>query len=240
MKKVLKTFLINSKCYTASVMAVIGSFFIQGIIIGLLVSIPLGPIGFLLVQRSVSHGVRAGFFSGLAIATIDSVFACMLLLGLQGVAFGTHHTPFWIRAAGSIVIFFYGVRVFSNRPQHPAKEDTAHWSKHFLSMLGITLANPSTYFSFGAIAIILIRFLNRSVFDRLEIIIGFFIGALVWWSFLSWFAFTKRSHYVNSKVLHRLIGVAIMALALFTLARPILKMLHYDHENRPILFEHSH
>jgi len=48
---------------------------IKGIIVGLLASIPLGPIGVLCIQRTINKGRLSGFLSGLGAATADTIFA---------------------------------------------------------------------------------------------------------------------------------------------------------------------
>ncbi|MGD9978486.1 MAG: hypothetical protein AB7S54_11200, partial [Bacteroidales bacterium] len=50
---------------------------IKGIIIGLMASIPLGPIGVLCIQRTINKGKISGFFSGLGAATADTIFAAI-------------------------------------------------------------------------------------------------------------------------------------------------------------------
>ena len=57
----------------------------QGILIGLVASIPLGPIGLLCIQRTLSKSHRSGFVSGLGAATADSMFATVALFSLTVV-----------------------------------------------------------------------------------------------------------------------------------------------------------
>ena len=54
----------------------------QGILIGLVASVPLGPIGLLCIQRTLSKSHRSGFVSGLGAATADSMFATVALFSL--------------------------------------------------------------------------------------------------------------------------------------------------------------
>lgn len=57
----------------------------QGILIGLVASVPLGPIGLLCIQRTLSKSHRSGFVSGLGAATADSMFATVALFSLTVV-----------------------------------------------------------------------------------------------------------------------------------------------------------
>ena len=56
--------------------------FIKGILIGLLVSVPLGPIGVLCIQRTLNKGRMSGFVSGLGAAVADTIFAVIAGFGL--------------------------------------------------------------------------------------------------------------------------------------------------------------
>ena len=50
-------------------------FLIKGIIIGLSVSIPLGPIGVMCIQRTLSKGRLSGFVSGMGAASADIIYS---------------------------------------------------------------------------------------------------------------------------------------------------------------------
>ena len=45
----------------------------RGLIIGLAIAAPVGPIGLLCIRRTLSHGRAAGFVSGLGAAAADAV-----------------------------------------------------------------------------------------------------------------------------------------------------------------------
>ena len=58
---------------------------LKGFVIGLIASIPLGPIGVMCIQRTLSKNHRSGFVSGLGAATADSIFATIALFSLTVV-----------------------------------------------------------------------------------------------------------------------------------------------------------
>ena len=59
-------------CYFCSMFL---SLFIKGIIIGLAVSVPLGPIGILIIQRTVNKDRTSGFLSGMGASISDAIYA---------------------------------------------------------------------------------------------------------------------------------------------------------------------
>ena len=54
--------------------------FIKGFIVGLFASIPLGPIGVITIQKTLSKGRFSGFISGMGATVVDVIFAAVSLL----------------------------------------------------------------------------------------------------------------------------------------------------------------
>ena len=54
----------------------------KGIIIGVLVSAPMGPIGMLCIQRTLNKGRWHGFVTGLGAALSDVIYAALTCLGM--------------------------------------------------------------------------------------------------------------------------------------------------------------
>ena len=53
---------------------------LKGFIVGICASVPLGPIGVLCIQRTLSKGRNSGFIPGLGAAVSDSIFAAIAFL----------------------------------------------------------------------------------------------------------------------------------------------------------------
>ena len=56
--------------------------FLKGIIIGLLLAAPVGPIGFLCIKRSLTKGMISGLVTGLGAATADAFYGAIAAFGL--------------------------------------------------------------------------------------------------------------------------------------------------------------
>ncbi|MDB5188815.1 MAG: Lysine exporter protein [Candidatus Nomurabacteria bacterium] len=185
---------------------------IWGIGIGIIISLPLGPIALITMKRTVHHGLRAGIISGLAIALIDTTATVIILLGLHHSRRSLYHVPHWLFFIGSIIVFFYGLRMLMADPLQTIERDLP-WHKHFFASCVLALTNPSTYLAFGVIGLFLTRFIDQPLFTRAQVAIGFFIGAFLWWAVLAYIAFTQRKRYVKAVFLNKIIGVVIMVLA---------------------------
>ena len=187
-----------------------------GIGIGVVISLPLGPVALITMKRTAEHGLRAGIISGLAIALIDTAVTIFILIGLHHSQRSFYHIPFWLFLIGTIIVFFYGLRMLFADPLKTIERDLP-WHKHFFGSFILALTNPSTYLAFGVIGLFLTRFIDRPFFTRAQVAVGFFIGAFLWWSFLAFIAFTQRKRYEKAVFLNKIIGIIIMVLAVLAL-----------------------
>jgi threonine/homoserine/homoserine lactone efflux protein len=189
---------------------------LYGMGIGIIISLPLGPVALITMKRTVKHGLRAGVISGLAIALVDTVATVIILLGLHHSQRSFYHIPHWFFIITTIIVFFYGLRMIMADPLKAIECDLP-WHKHFFASFVLALTNPSTYLAFGVIGVFLTRFVDQPLFTRAQVAIGFFLGAFVWWSVLAYVAFTQRKRYEKAAFLNKIIGALIMILAVLAL-----------------------
>ena len=90
--------------------------FRTGMIIGILVSAPMGPIGMLCIQRTLSEGRWHGFVSGLGAALSDVIYAAVtaLSMGLVVNFVEAHQKP--LEVFGSLVLGAFGYYIFQANP----------------------------------------------------------------------------------------------------------------------------
>lgn len=193
---------------------------LAGIGIGVIISLPLGPVALITMKRTAEHGIRAGIISGLAIALVDTAATVIILLGLHHSHHAFHAIPKWLFILGSIIVFFYGLRILLADPLKSIERDLP-WHTHFFASIVLAITNPSTYLAFGVIGLFLTHFVDRPLFTRAQVAIGFFIGAVIWWSVLAYIAFTQRKRYEKAVFLNHIIGVVIMILAVVALIHTV-------------------
>ena len=189
------------------------SYFIQGIIIGLTLAVPVGPIALICIQRTLTDGRIHGIFSGIGVATADSFYAAVTVLGLTMISgvIVTHQVLF--RFLAGIVLIFVGVRVFMSLPSCISTK-TVHetYFKDYLSMVGIAIANPLTLVFF---LIVLPGFgvvINSTAFlSAAEFIAGVFFGSTAWWILLCGTIGSMRSRFSVKTLglINRVSGVLI-------------------------------
>ena len=77
---------------------------IKGIIIGLFISIPLGPIGMLCIQRTLNRGRKYGIATGLGATTSDLIYTMITLFFVSFVVDLIEQQRFIIELGGSIIL----------------------------------------------------------------------------------------------------------------------------------------
>lgn len=96
---------------------------VRGVLIGILSSAPMGPVGVLTVQRTLLKGRKYGFITGMGAAFSDFVYA--LLTGIfMGFAMSFAESPWavrWLRLLGSVVLFVLGMYFYVWKPAPAVK-----------------------------------------------------------------------------------------------------------------------
>jgi threonine/homoserine/homoserine lactone efflux protein len=162
------------------------SIFIQGIIIGLTLAVPVGPISLLCIQRTIADGRLHGIISGLGVATADSFYAAITVLGLTVISGLIIAQQYFFRFFAGIILILIGIRVFMSVPAGiSAKSEHETYLKDYLSMVAIAIANPLTLVFFVVILPgfgVVIH--GTTSLPAAEFVGGFFFGSAIWWVLL--------------------------------------------------------
>lgn len=163
--------------------------FLQGILIGLWVSIPMGPIGVICVQRTLHQGRLIGIISGLGAAFADTFFATAAGFGVGFVVSFFREQKFYLLLFGGLILIFLGLKLFLTNVKKQFREKKDR-KKHgivgdFFSVFFLTLSNPITVIFFGAVFSGLDA-LDGGWRNTLLLVGGVFSGAVLWWLTLTW------------------------------------------------------
>jgi len=190
------------------------SIFIQGMIIGLTLAVPVGPIALLCIQRAVTDGRLHGIVSGIGVATADSFYAGVTFFGLTAISGLIIAHQFSLRLAAGFVLIAVGIRIFLSLPA-PLSVKVEHetYLKDYLSALAIAIANPLTLIFFIAILPGFgVVFHENSVLSAWEFVGGVFIGSTLWWIILCGSIGSVRSRISadHLRLINRISGVLIV------------------------------
>jgi len=159
------------------------SLFVQGIIIGLTLAVPVGPLALICIQRTVTEGRLHGICSGIGVATADSFYAAITFLGLTVISGLIIAQQYLFRFLAGVVLILIGIRVFQSIPSAiSAKTEHETYLKDYLSMVALAIANPLTLIFFLVILPgygVVIH--GTSFLSAAEFVAGVFFGSTVWW-----------------------------------------------------------
>ncbi len=196
---------------------------LKGIFIGIMVSAPMGPMGILCAQRTLSRGRGHGLVTGLGSAASDFFYAFLVLWGISHISGFLERYEKETFIVGSIILIIFGLGVFLT---HPAK----NWSPQtetketrymldFLSSFMLTLSNVAIVFVFITL-FASFNFIPQERHGWWPIIIGclsIFAGAMLWWYFLTLVLSRTRKFFSRRGlvILNRIIGTVLMGLGIF-------------------------
>jgi threonine/homoserine/homoserine lactone efflux protein len=193
---------------------------VRGLIAGLIITAPVGPVNVLCVQRTITKGWRSGLFSGLGSAVADAIYAMVAGFSISFVIQFLLREIFWIRFFGGILLILLGIWYYFRPPnsldgdQHPdsATQDSA-------STFLLTLTNPTTILSFLAVLAALGLGQSRPWYLTLLMVGGIFCGAMLWWFILTGIANRLRNRFTGKAMIwmNRIGGLAIGAFGIITL-----------------------
>src|SRR5574344_2816228 len=87
---------------------------LKGMLIGVIASAPMGPVGILCIQRTLNKGRWYGFVTGIGAALSDIVYALFTGLGMSFVMdfVNNAQNKFYLQISGSLLLLVFGVYGF--------------------------------------------------------------------------------------------------------------------------------
>ena len=186
----------------------------KGIVVGIVIALPVGPVGVLCVRRCLFEGARYGFISGLGAATADASFAAIAGFGLTYLRNWLLAYQDWFGLAGGVFLLIFGVKALSM--MHPGEPEPLGGERlvgAFASTFALTIANPVTLLSFAVIFAKVGAEATSGIGDVLLLVGGVFAGSLLWWLGLC-FGITSLRHMAGEIVmlwLNRVSGAILLS-----------------------------
>ena len=192
---------------------------IKGIIIGILVSAPMGPIGMLCIRRTLYKGRWHGFVTGLGAALSDVIYAALTCLGMGVVVNFIEANQAPLQLTGSIVFGIFGFYIFRSNPTrslHKKQVKKLSFKQDFITAFLLTFSNVLIVFLYiGLFARFGFVLPDHSIWMSLFGIIFIGVGAILWWFGITYLV-AKLSKWFNVRgiwLLNRIVGIVIISLA---------------------------
>lgn len=175
---------------------------VRGFILGFAIAAPVGPIGLLCIQRTLSQGQLVGLASGLGAATADAFYGAVAAFGLTLISAFLIEQQFWLALVGGLFLCYLGVRTLLSAPaERAAAGEAKSVGAAYASTLLLTITNPMTILAFVAIfAGAGLVTTGGDVLAAAWMVLGVFLGSATWWLLLSGGVSLLRSH-ISSGVL---------------------------------------
>ena len=197
---------------------------IKGILIGVIASAPMGPVGILCIQRTLNKGRWFGFITGAGAAASDIFYALLTGLGMSFIMdfINNEHNKYLLQISGSIMLFLFGIYCFKSNPMknaHKSSNKKGTLTHNAITAFFVTLSNPLIIFLFMAT---FAQFAFVIADHPLEMSVGYLsivLGALLWWFGLTWLIDKVRNIFDPNgiTIINKVIGSVVMIFSLIAL-----------------------
>jgi threonine/homoserine/homoserine lactone efflux protein len=196
---------------------------IRGLLAGLAIAAPVGPVNVLCISRTLTKGRTAGLISGLGAAAADTLYGAVAGFSITFVIGFLIRQVFWIRLVGGFLLIGIGALYYFHRPVslkdslEEKRKESAH--SDFVTAFLLNLTNPTTVLSFLAVLAALGMSDHRVWWLTALVVGGIFCGSMLWWIFLALLANHFRCRFNDRAMLwmNRIAGLAIGGFGLVTM-----------------------
>lgn len=159
---------------------------LKGLLLGISIAAPVGPMGVLCIRRTLAHGRGHGLATGFGAASADAVYAWAAGAGLSILTSFLIGWQVAIRCLGGAFLIYLGIKTFFSKPSADQGDQQAPTGlvQSGVSAFFLTLSNPATILMFlGVFAGISSE--QTDILGVLSLVVGVFSGSMLWWGFLS-------------------------------------------------------
>jgi threonine/homoserine/homoserine lactone efflux protein len=172
--------------------------FLRGVAIGFAIAFALGPIGLLVIRRTIDRGWVYGFVSGTGVAAADATYGAIAAFGLTAITELLVGIDRPLGIAGGAILVVLAVRSLRDALRGGSGVDSsveaaaargggsrlATPAGGFASMYGLTMTNPATILSFAAL-FASIGAGTGGASGAAAVVAGVFTGSIAWWVLLT-------------------------------------------------------
>ena len=208
----------------------------KGLMIGIIASAPMGPVGVLCVQRTLNKGRWYGFVTGCGAAFSDIIYAGITGLGMGMVVelVSNDTNRFYLQIAGSLMLLAFGIFTYRTDPTKKMRkpgQNKGTLTHNGITAFLVTLSNPLIIFLFMALYA---QFSFGLQLDKpIELVAGFISivgGALLWWWGLTWLVDVIRLKFDNNgiRIINRIIGTLVIVGSVIVLLTTLFSLHLYN------------
>jgi threonine/homoserine/homoserine lactone efflux protein len=193
-----------------------------GLLVGILIAAPVGPVNVLCIQRAIERGFWGGIAAGIGSVTGDGLIALCAGLGVGTVSGAVQTHRAIIQLIGGLALIAFGMRLYFSAPGlqmiSEAEASTARlrdFAWDIPQTFFLTITNPGAVLGLFAVFGGVSTFVEvHSTIDVLLMVAAIVGGSMLWWITLSNFIGRYR-HQIDVRRLHTINRIAGLLLAIF-------------------------
>jgi threonine/homoserine/homoserine lactone efflux protein len=208
--------------------------FFEGIILGLLVAVTLGPAFFTIIQTGIERGFKSAFYTALGIRICDFFLIVVCYLGFSTFDSSVANNKLYIGFTGGIILIIYGTYTYLKKPdilkrrsaKYKTPPATTRQYIYIIKGFFLNIANPFIILfwltAMGWVA-------ARAEGKLIDYVIIFFSGTLITTfgtDLLKSFVGNKIKSYLRPRVqfrINRILGIALIVSGIVLMVRVIWK-----------------
>lgn len=211
--------------------------FIKAVLVGIAASVPIGPIAILVIQKTLSKGLKPGFVTALGSTFVDVLFSIIAIFALAFVETFISGNPIPVFVGGGLVVIALGVsmslsnpfRKVKTSPGRPLPAKMPASASDFFTACVMGLSNP------GAIVVIFALMAFFGLADDsgsnhdwtcFPVIMGIAAGSASYWLMITMLLNKFRSKFKMQTLIwtNRVMGVIVVVLGIATVAEGIMRI----------------
>ena len=170
--------------------------FVLGIVAGMSIALPYGPVGFLIIRRFYLFGMKSGMYSTLGMALSDALYAVIVGFGLHDILHFVSSIAVYAEFALGFLVIYIGIRSMKRKLELQIDEEQKHPTRDIASAFFINILNPSLVFWFA----LAFSLLGKILHERIEETgAGIFIIGITCGACFLWFLIGEGIHYLRRK-----------------------------------------
>lgn len=195
----------------------------RGLLFGLAIAAPVGPIGLLVIRRTLAGRLPAGLATGFGVAAADATYGVAAALAFSAASTVLAALGRWPAIAGALFLAWLAWRSWRAEPADNAATEAIRARDvlgYVLSGYALTITNPLTLAVFAGL------FLGAGVAGEgaILLVLGVFCGSFLWWLFLTTLV-SRLRHGISIRVrriVERASALLMGGFAVFFLIRAVL------------------
>ena len=196
----------------------------KGMLIGMIASAPMGPVGILCVQRTLNKGRWFGMVTGIGAAISDILYAGITGFGMAFVMdfVNNDQNKFYLQIIGSVLLLAFGIFTWRTDPtknmHRSGQQRGSLWYNMWTAFL-VTFSNPLIVFLFMGLFAQFAFVIHEHSFEMLVGFASIVGGALLWWYGLTWLVDKIRSIFQDDgiRIINQIIGVVVIIFSVISL-----------------------